>query len=410
MRYLFIHQNFPGQFRHVAAALAEIPTNTVVAMGDAAEVKNRPMPSTKIRWVPYELSRQAAPQTHHYLRGFENNVLRGQSVVRVAISLKNSGFEPDLIVVHTGWGESLYLKEVFPRAKTIGYFEFFYHSAGADVDFDPEFPSTFDDKCRVHTRNATQLLAWSTVDAGWSPTQWQANLYPAEYHPRINVIHEGVDTALLKPDDTAQFELPNGKILTPRDEVITFINRNLEPYRGFHVFMRTLAEVLKARPNAQVLMVGGDEVSYGKKHTSGLPWREVMVNEVGNRLDMNRIHFLGRIPYLHYIKLLQVSSVHVYLTYPFVLSWSLLEAMSVGCLIVASKTPPVEEVIQANDTGILFPFFDMAMLRDSIIKALNDQTRYRSMRQCARDYIVENYDLATTCLPEQLDFFQRVLG
>src|SRR5262249_39707104 len=158
------------------------------------------------------------------------------------------------------------------------------------------------------------------------PTIWQRSRYPAIYQPRISVIHEGVDTEIVKPDPNASITINDTLRLTAADEVVTYVSRNLEPYRGFHVFMRAIPEILKRRPNAYIVIVGGDEVSYGRAHISGKPYRQVMLEEVP--VDPDRVHFVGKIPYNIYLQLLQVSGAHVYLTYPFVLSWSMIEAMA----------------------------------------------------------------------------------
>jgi len=205
------------------------------------------------------------------------------------------------------------------------------------------------------------------------------------------VVHEGVDAQLMQPDPQARFTLPNGTVLRRGDPVITYVARNLEPYRGFHVFMRTLPEILQRNPQAQVVIVGGDEVSYGNKPKDTPNWREAMQKEVGERIDASRVHFTGKLPYLQYRSLLQVSAVHVYLTYPFVLSWSMLEAMSCGCLLVASRTAPVEEVIEHGKNGLLVDFFDQAALVEQVSEALSQPNRFSEIRHQARQTVLQRY-------------------
>ncbi len=245
---------------------------------------------------------------------------------------------------------------------------------------------------------------------GLSPTEWQKSSLPDIYKPRVSVIFDGIDTGFITPDAAAVFRLPDGREVRAGDEVLTFVNRNLEPYRGFHVFMRALPAIQKARPGAVTLIVGGDEVSYGSRPKGGGSWRETMLREVGDRLDMSRIVFLGRIPYGDYRQLLRVSRVHAYLTYPFVLSWSMLESMAAENLVIASATPPVTEVIRDGGNGLLVDFFDVEGWARTISRALERPGEYTDVRMQARRDILARYDLANVCLPEQLKLIARVAG
>lgn len=405
MNYLFVHQNFPGQFLHVVRALARDPGHRVVCIGEGRNLKGRPQLAPNITMYAYDTQPRDAEQTHHYVRGFEAQIRRGQDVARVALALRQKGFEPDVVVVHPGWGEALFLKDVFPQAKHIHYFEFFYRSVGADVNFDPEFPSTLDDAFKLRIRNSTQLHALTSSDLGVAPTQWQKRQYPSEFASKIEVLHEGVDTHRVCPDDAATFQV-GARVFKAGEEIITYVARNLEPYRGFHVFMRSLPQLLATRPDAQVLIVGGDDVSYGRRLPSGQSYKALYMQELQGQLDAHRVHFLGKLPYRSYLQLLQVSAVHVYLTYPFVLSWSLLEAMSAGCAIVASRTAPVQEVIEEGQQGLLFDFFDTEALVTHVERVLADPQAFAAMRQRARQKAIANYDLASVCLPRWL----RLLG
>src|SRR5229473_2771709 len=221
-----------------------------------------------------------------------------------------------------------------------------------------------------------------------TPTKWQRNQYPAEYHHRISVIHEGVNTERVRPEPTARLWLRSGKSLSREDQVLTYSARSLEPYRGFHVFMRALPKVLEACPKAQIVIVGGDGISYGRPPVGGTGWRQHMLAELGGRLDLSRIHFVGWLPYAQYLAVLQVSSAHVYLTYPFVLSWGLLEAMAAGCLVIASRTTPVEEVIDGTN-GHLVEFFDTDALARQICSALRNRAAGKPLRDKARRLVVE---------------------
>lgn len=406
MRFLFVHQNFPGQFRHVARALAEDPRHEVVGIGDARTVKPGRAMNSRLTVVAYPSPRGGSRQTHPYLRNFEGQARRGQALFRAALQLKSKGFVPDVIVVHPGWGEALFLRELFPAARHIHYCEYFYHADGGDLGFDPEFPATADGRAGVPIRNSAQLLGLTQCDAGISPTHWQRSRYPAEYQPRIGVLHEGIDTTQAQPDAQAVLQI-GGHAFRAGEEIVTFVARNLEPYRGFHCFMRSLPALQALRPAAQILIVGGDEVSYGRRLPAGESYRQKYSAEIGNRVDWSRIHFLGKLAYDDYLKVLQVSAAHVYLTYPFVLSWSLLEAMASGCLVVASATSPVQEMIIDGDNGLLTDFFDADMLARKVAGALADPQAHAPLRARAREFVVHNHDLRTRCLPAWIDFLTQ---
>jgi glycosyltransferase involved in cell wall biosynthesis len=380
------------------------PSHQVVAIG---EKNSNQAKIDNVRYVWYEKPRGASASTHHYIRGLEAHIRRGQAIIPALEMLKKNRFLPDVICVHPGWGEGLFLKEFYPDVPVIGYFEFYYHGRGVDVGFDPEFPSTINDMARVRVKNATNLLSLEACDYGISPTHWQKSQFPEAFQDKIAVIHEGIDTDTVRGNPEIRINFENkGMTLSRESEVITFVNRNLEPYRGFHVFMRSLPKILASRPNAHVLILGGDEVSYGKRPSEGMTYRQTYLSEVD--IDLSRVHFLGRIPYEHFLAVLQVSSVHVYLTYPFVLSWSMLEAMSCGCRLVASATPPVMEVIEDGFNGLLVDFFSPDEIAAKVIEVLTNPGRFEDMRQNARRTIVEKYDLKRVCLPAQVEYIKKV--
>ena len=402
MQYLFIHQNFPAQFRHIARVLADDPANFVIGIGDESNLKSKPGLHPRIRLLFYQLNQTVHKETHHYLRDFEGHIRRGQSVVRLLLKLRDEeSYKPDVIMAHPGWGEGLFLKEVFPKARIIYYFEFYYQGSGSDTGFDPEFPNTFDDQLRVRIKNSTQLHSSITCDYGISPTNWQKTQYPTELQHKIEVIHEGIDTAVVCPNPKASVTI-NGNRFQPGDEVITYVARNLEPYRGFHIFMRSIPTLQSKRPNARIIIVGGNDVSYGKRLPEGETYRQRYCAEVQDKVDWSKVFFVGRLSYADYVKVLQVSAAHIYLTYPFVLSWSMLEAMSAGCLLIASDTAPVKEVIEHGKNGLLFDFFDHERLPTLIDKALSNSTEFQKLRDEARKKIVKNFDLKTVCIPKML--------
>ena len=402
MKVLFVHQNFPGQYLHLARHLGSTPGNEVVFLTQRSDAS---LPG--VRTIAYKPHRPVTPDVHHYLRETEAAVLNAQTVARIALDLKEAGFVPDVMLAHNGWGELWYLKDVYPDTPLIGYFEFFYRRHGADVGFDPREDLIFDTAPRLRTKNLGNLLALDAADLGQSPTQWQRSLYPPTYQSKIQVVHEGIDTRQVAPNPHVRFQIPDSATeLTAGDEVVTYVARNLEPYRGFPSFMRSLPAVLTSRPKAQVLIVGGDETSYGPAAADGRSYREQLLQELDGALDLRRVHFLGKVPYSVFVSILQISRVHVYLTYPFVLSWSMLEAMAAGCLVVGSRTAPVEEVIRDGENGLLVDIFSPSEIAQKVIDALAQPAAYRQIRQNARRTIIEKYDLETICLPAQLRLLQ----
>lgn len=386
MRLLFIHQNFPGQYRHLAAHYAAQPGHEVVAVGEKRNLlRAKPIPGVKLLAYEFEPPKGDSLQAA---------IARGKRVAAGAARLRGAGFVPDTVFAHIGWGEALFLKDVFPEARIVLYCEFFYRARGGDFGFDPEFPATAEKILRLRVMNAPLLMALDATDIGMAPTRWQHRQFPEVHKPRIAVIHDGIDTDLA---------CPAGE---PEEELVTYVARNLEPYRGFHVFMRAIPEIQRRRPGARIVIVGGDEVSYSPRLPPGETYRARMLRELEGRIDLSRVHFLGRIPYAQYLDLLRRSAVHVYLTYPFVLSWSLLEAMSAGCLVVASRTPPVEEVIRDGENGLLADFFSPPAIADRVDYALEHKIDLRPLRARARKTVAGRYDLKRICLPAQARLIQ----
>lgn len=399
MNILFIHQNMPGQFRHLVAAAAG--SHRVVCLGRRTGFA--PPGIGRVVYQLPELPTEAVP--HPFLAATQDAVRHGQQAVHACAVLAKNGFQPDLIVAHPGWGESLYVKQVFPAARLLHYCEWYYRPHGADTNFDPAFQHDLDGNCAVLTRNAHLLLGLEACDWGMAPTEWQKRQHPAAYQGKISVAFDGIDTDDAAPDPAARLPLPNGRVLAPGDEVVTYVARSLEPYRGFPSFMRALPEVLRRRPNAVAVVVGGDDISYGRPPPNGGTWRQVMAAEID--LDPARIVFLGRVSRPDYLRLLQVSAAHVYLTVPFVLSWSMLEALAAGCLVVASATPPVQEVIEDGRNGLLVDFFDPAAIAARVVEALEHRERFAALRQAARWTAVSRYALAR-CVPQQLALLDAV--
>ncbi len=409
MKILFIHQNFPGQFKHLAPALAQLGHQTV-ALTLRVE---KPTNWNGVRVLPYKIKARTGQNVHPWLVDFDTKLTRAEACYHEAVKLREAGFTPDIIIAHPGWGESLFLKDVWPKAKLGLYCELYHQSDYPHTGFDPEFQPEIKptEALRLRMKNLNNHEHFDIADAGISPTHFQANTFPQEFRDKITVCHDGIRTDLLTADDAATLTLETGEHFTRDDEIITFVNRNLEPYRGYHVFMRALPRLLKERPNARVLIVGGDDVSYGARPAKGQTWKQIFIDEVRGQIptpDWERVHFLGRIPYDKFQSLLKVSRVHVYLTYPFVLSWSLFETMSVEGAIVASKTAPVEEAITHGVTGRLVDFFDKDALVEEVCHLLDSPDERAALGKAARKLIVDNYDLTSTCLPRQLEWVKAL--
>jgi glycosyltransferase involved in cell wall biosynthesis len=261
----------------------------------------------------------------------------------------------------------------------------------------------------LQLRNMPHLLALHDMDAGWCPTRWQREQFPREYQPRLQVQHEGIDTDVVRPDPQAHWT-HGGQVLRHGDPIVTYVARNLEPYRGFHIFMRSLPRLQQLAPRALVVVVGGDEVSYGIRLPAGDSYRRRLMAELGDRVDWSRVLFTGRLPYADFVRVLQLSAVHAYLSYPFVLSWSLLEAMAAGCCVVGSATPPVQEVIEDGVNGRLVDFFDHEGLAEALAHALQHPDATRALRDAARRTVCERYDLHGQCLPGGLALLDRLAG
>lgn len=404
MKLLFVHQNFPGQFLHLAPEMQR-RGHDVRAITDATNGKVTDIPTSLYSFQPPPLD----PAATRLGRTFTMMSDRGVVVARLARKLRAEGYVPDVIYGHSGWGETLFLKEVWPEAKLLVFAEFYYRGLGADVGFDPEFQTAgFDQVMIAQSRAAYLAQALVHADAGISPTEWQASTHPPALRERLEVIFDGVDCDRLAPNPVARFILPDGRALSRGDEVLTYVARNLEPYRGFHILMRALPAVLEARPGAQVVIVGGHEASYGQVPQDGRTWKEVLLDELRDRLDLSRLHFTGKLPYARLVDLFHVSRVHAYLTYPFVLSWSMVEAMAAGALVVGSDTPPVAEVIADGVTGRLVKFFDVAGWSAALIDALARPEANLPLREAARSRVRERYDLRSVCLPKQIDLLTRL--
>jgi glycosyltransferase involved in cell wall biosynthesis len=399
--YFFIHQSMPGQFLHLARHLRDEGHRIMFI------TRNKENALHNTGKIVYELHRQTAG-VHHYLKGTEEGVLQGQAVFRSIKTLQRQGWNPDVVMGHCGWGETLFVKDALPDVPLINYFEFYYASSGQDVNFDPEFPSGMDTRLSVRVKNSINHMSLHGCDWGITPTQWQLSTYPPRHHHRMSVIHEGVDTNVIRPDPNATLRTPGGKELRAGQKIVTFVSRNLEPYRGFHIFMRAIPEIQRRHRDADIVIIGGEGVSYGRHLPEGDSYKKRMLNEV--QFDAEKVHFMDTLPTHEFLRAMQVSAVHVYLTYPFVLSWSMLEAMSAGCLLVGSRTAPVEEVLKHEKNGLLVDFFDVQGLADTIARVLETPQAFAHLREAARRTMLAHYDVKSVTLPRQLALIDSFLS
>jgi glycosyltransferase involved in cell wall biosynthesis len=404
-RILFVHQNFPGQFPHIADALVARGDKVAAIGGNTA--KERPGVMLA-RWTNQRGSTTGIfdPATRA-----EADLIRARAAAAAAVELRRKGFVPDLIIGHPGWGETLHLKDIFPEARLILFGEFYYRQFGADVNFDREFETpTLEGAMRTNGKNATQSLACVMADLIISPTRFQASTFPSIFHPRIKLLHEGVDLSRARANPHAKVALADGRVLDRSTPVITFINRNFERLRGFHIFMRALPAFLDAVPEAQVIAIGSDGTGYGAQRNDGKTWRQAMLDELGPRLDRQRVHFVGRVEHARMIDILSIGAAHVYYTYPFTLSWSLVEAMACECLVIASDTAPVRDAVVGGENGVLLDFFDVEALSRAMIDAVRNPDRYAAMRKRARETALAGFDRETKGVPGWLAMIDQVLA
>ena len=393
-RILFIHQNFPGQFPHIADALVARGDKVVAIGGPTA--KERP----GIGLIRWNNKRGTTRGIFDPATRAEADLIRANAAAAAAVELRKRGFVPDVIIGHSGWGETLHMKDIFPEARLIVFGEFYYRQFGGDVNFDREFERpTLEGAMRTNGKNATQSLAYVMADQIVSPTAFQASTFPSIFQPRIRVLHEGIDLSRARANPQARVELAGGRVLDRSTPVITFINRNFERLRGFHIFMRALPAFLDAVPEAHVIAIGSDGTGYGAKRDDGKTWREAMYAELGARLEPNRVHFVGAVPHEKMIDILSIGAAHVYYTYPFTLSWSLVEAMACECLILGSDTAPVRDAIIPEDNGVLLDFFDVDALSRAMIDAVRHPERYAAMRARARVTALSHFDRETVGVP-----------
>jgi glycosyltransferase involved in cell wall biosynthesis len=403
VKVLFIHRRGVGQFEHLATDLAARGSEVTLVtesvdrrLAGVRIVRHRAEPPPRPGVV------QSSP-----LATTEHHVRIGLRVAETLDALVRAEGPPDIIVGHIGWGSMMFVKDVVPRTPALGYCEFFYSAEGADVGFDPADVIDLDVRQRLRLRNAAQLVTLDAIEAGISPTGWQRSRYPESVQRRIAVCHDGIDVQRFRPNAGRGLALPDGRVIKAGDPVITFAARDLEPYRGFPQAVEAAARVLERNKDAIFVFVGGDSNSYGASRRDGKSWKDAILEETP--LDPTRVFFPGQVPHEILTQLFQISTAHIYLTYPFVLSWSVLEAMACGALVIGSATPPVQEVIRHGQNGLLVPFFEPEALADTLLDVLARPEAFADMRRAARQTIIERYALGK-CLTRQRSLMAQLLG
>jgi glycosyltransferase involved in cell wall biosynthesis len=401
VRILFVHRFFPGQFVHTARALAADPDNRVVflhAEGHGA--------IAGVEGIRFAANIAGSPATHHYLQSLESAVRLGQAAYRACRQLARRGFQPDVICAHAGFGPGLYIKDAFPAPPLLGYFEWYYHADGADAGFLDASEVNEDDRLRIRTRNAGILLELASSDRAICPTRFQKRQFPAPIGDKLTLLHDGVDTARFRRRPEARGELA-ALLRLPEDvEILTYASRGLEPYRGFPSFMAALSLLQSARPKLHAVIAGDDHVYYGKRLPDNGSF-VALVRKTLPALDWQRIHLTGYLSSQDYLRVLQASDAHVYLTVPFVLSWSLFEAMSTGCAVIGSATEPVEEVIRHGETGLLADLRSPEDIAAKISEILDDPSVRTALGVGARRLIEDRFALAKL-LPAHLGLLRRM--
>ncbi|MFO0909492.1 MAG: glycosyltransferase [Isosphaeraceae bacterium] len=401
MHILFVHQNFPAQFGHIARHLVRSRgwQCTFVSKTPKGE-------SAGIRKIEYATKGGARDSTHYCSRTFENAIWHSHAVFEACKA--DPDLRPDLIVGHSGFGSTLFLNELYPDVPIINYFEYYYHSHRSDIDYRPEFPSSELDFLRARARNAMLLLDLQNCHRGYSPTHFQQSLFPAEYRPKIDVIFDGIETDVYHRR-TGVARTVAGRTIPDSTRIVTYVSRGFESMRGFDVFMKVAKRIYQQYSNVVFVCVGSDRVCYGgdERHIQHKTFREHVL--AGDDYDLNRFIFTGMVPVSGLVDIFSLSDLHIYLTVPFVLSWSLMDALACGCTVLASDTAPVAEMIEDGRNGLLAGFFDVDGMAARGVEVLRNPVEFAPLGQEAVERIHRSYALDVT-LPKLVGLFERTVS
>ena len=387
-KILFLHTNFPAQYRRLLPYLKD-KGGFDIRVGTLKENKQK----IEVPHVRFAQHREARREIHPALTRTENAVLTGQAAYTALHAFRRDNWIPDLICAHSGYGAGLFAKDVFPDSKYLAYHEWYFNGALTD-DGQPASADDHNGLVRGRMANVPFLVDLAAMDLGITPTRYQHSQFPTAFQPHIRVLHDGVDTDFYTPSNSATVNLAKGGSLTQDSEVITYVARGMEPYRGFPQFMEAVSKVQKQNPNVHTIIAGQDRVAYGSRRKDGQTYKEHALKTLD--LDMSRIHFPGLVNFETLRELFRISSVHVYLTAPFVLSWSMIEAMSAGCIVLGSDTPPVQEVIRDGEHGFLVDLLDSDKIAERILDIVKNNASLGEVRRKARENILLNYDAKNT--------------
>jgi len=392
IKLLFIHPNFPGQFKALLSDLVKVENVEIAFI-----TRHQTAQMSGVEIQRYQLPKKpdigkdttVVNETYKYLRRTNSNLLETHEVTTAALQLKqNKEFIPHAVIGHIGWAGTLFMKDVFPETKIIGYCEWFFREQTSWPHFCGE-SLKIEQQVSIRMQNVSAMLCLENMDVGVSPMIWQRSVHPEEYQKHIEVIHEGIDTTVCRPQERSRLSVANLD-LDESTKIVTFISRSLEPARGFFTFMAAVEKICQQDEKVQFVIVGRERSAYSDSTGDGPSYKQQALDKY--QCDWSRVHFTGKVSYEDYLNILRNSSVHVYLSAPLFLSWSLLEAMSSGCAIVSSDNAPVNEVIENDVTGKLVNFFDEKALADQVINLLNDQQEARRLGSAARQLVVEKYE------------------
>lgn len=399
----FIHQNMPGQFKNLCRSLAKNKENSIyfITKRDDVGIEN-------VKRVKYSLAREPNRDGHHYIKFLDEQILYAQAVVRVLLTLKERGVNPDIIFAHSGWGEALFVKEVFPSAKLIIFSEYYYTARESDTAFINKGNVSIEEACRLVSKNLHLTQSMMGADLIITPTVWQKYQHPPIMWDKIFTYHEGVSVPQIREGRASEVFLPNGWHLKKGDKIVTYVSRNLEPYRGFDVLFEAIKILRRRAPDIRFVLIGGDDISYGKRAPNGMSWREYFLNEEPEAIE--NVAFVGKLPYSMFLDLFNITQVHLYLTVPFVLSWSMLEAMALEACVLGSRVHPVQEVVSDRQNGLLCDLTPSGVA-DGIERAFSlSQAERDRLGLFARLTVEQNYDFETVSLPTILAEIRQRFG